>query len=86
MLADSQARQKSLNYRIQSLQRGRLLSRATFCVSCCSKMRLYDRQQTITRVPVVVKLPVNDRFGQAPRREETSTRSHWKVSHNGNVC
>jgi hypothetical protein len=41
-------------------------------VSCCSKMRLYDRQQGITRVPVVVKLPVNDRFGQAPQREETS--------------
>ena len=31
MLADSQARQKSLNYLTQSLQRGRLLSRATFC-------------------------------------------------------
>jgi hypothetical protein len=28
MPADSQARQKSLNYRTQSLQRGRLLSRA----------------------------------------------------------
>jgi hypothetical protein len=27
-------------------------------VNCCSKMRLYDRQQGITRVPVVVKQPV----------------------------
>jgi hypothetical protein len=54
-------------------------------VSRCSKMRLYDRQQAITRVPVVVKLPVNDRFGQAPRREETSiaVRLVSRAAHGG---